>query len=247
MDYFKTTQTSLKPHMRKIVIDWMLEVCEDQQCQLEIFFLSVDYLDAFLSIVSISKQQFQLVATSCLLLASKVWGSPISAALLAEYTDNCFMVQEIVSWELLILTRLDWNININNCITIVKRIIKDFDLSLSHFEKNVITLLVTLHEDLHFATMTKEKLALGALSWVVETSRADVDKTWKESIDFQTRIDKDELRRIHTKISNYVDKNFDSVDTCSASVFVQIKPYCVVDPVQKMIDVSSQNLHPIVA
>ena len=95
--------------------------------------------------------------------------------------------------------------------------------------------------------MTKEKLALGALSWVIETNRADVDKTWKETNDFQTRIDKDELRRIHAKISNFVDKNINSVDTCSASILVQIKPFCVVDPVQMMIDVSSQNLHPIVA
>ena len=95
--------------------------------------------------------------------------------------------------------------------------------------------------------MAKEKLAIGALSWVVKTSRADVDKTWRESSDFQTRIDKDELQRIQTKISNYVDKNCDSVETCSASIWVQFKPFCVVDPVQMMIDVSSQNLHPIVA
>ena len=30
-NYFETIQTEIKPHMRKIVSDWMLEVCEEQQ------------------------------------------------------------------------------------------------------------------------------------------------------------------------------------------------------------------------
>ena len=44
-DYCSIVQSHIAPHMRKIVTDWMLEVCEDQQCQAEVFFLSVNYLD----------------------------------------------------------------------------------------------------------------------------------------------------------------------------------------------------------
>jgi hypothetical protein len=32
-NYFSTVQTEIKPHMRKDVADWMLEVCEDRQGQ----------------------------------------------------------------------------------------------------------------------------------------------------------------------------------------------------------------------
>ena len=35
-DYFHTVQTSILPHMRRIVTDWMMEVCEDQQCHPEV-------------------------------------------------------------------------------------------------------------------------------------------------------------------------------------------------------------------
>ena len=64
-DYCANFQSNIAPHMRKIVTDWMLEVCEDQQCQPEVFFLSVNYLDRFLSTVNIKKNQFQLCASVC--------------------------------------------------------------------------------------------------------------------------------------------------------------------------------------
>ena len=88
-DYCSSVQSHIAPHMRKIVTDWMLEVCEDQQCQPEVFFLSVNYLDRFLSTVNIKKNQFQLCASVCILLASKFSQVvPISTEKLVIYTDN---------------------------------------------------------------------------------------------------------------------------------------------------------------
>ena len=66
-DYCSSVQNHIAPHMRKIVTDWMLEVCENQQCQPEVFFLSVNYLDRFLSTVNIKKNQFKLCASVCIL------------------------------------------------------------------------------------------------------------------------------------------------------------------------------------
>ena len=82
--------------MRKIVTDWMLEVCEDQQCQSEVFCQAVSYLDRYLSSVEISKNQFQLIASICLLLASKYSQVvPISMEQLVIYTDNSVTVAEL--------------------------------------------------------------------------------------------------------------------------------------------------------
>ena len=63
MDYCSSLQAEIKPHMRKIVVDWMLEVCEDQQCLPHVFHLAVNYLDRFLSLRNIRKAQFQALAT----------------------------------------------------------------------------------------------------------------------------------------------------------------------------------------
>ena len=111
-DYCDNIQTEVAPHMRKIVTDWMLEVCEDQHCQSEVFFLAVNYLDRFLSLVNIKKTQFQLVASVCILLASKFSQVvPISSEQLVIYTDNSVSLVELKEWELYVLSVLQWELS----------------------------------------------------------------------------------------------------------------------------------------
>ena len=111
-DYCHRNQTNIKPHMRKIVTDWMLEVCEDQHCQSEVFFLAVNYLDRFLSLVNIRKTQFQLVASVCILLASKFSQVvPVSSEQLVIYTDNSVSVEQLRHWEIEVLNVLQWELS----------------------------------------------------------------------------------------------------------------------------------------
>ena len=95
--YFENgVQQEIKSHMRKIVSDWMLEVCEEQQCQPEVFHLAINYMDRFLTEVRISKSQFQLLACVCLFLASKFKETcPLPAENLVIYTDSSVTIQEI--------------------------------------------------------------------------------------------------------------------------------------------------------
>jgi len=112
LDYCGTgVQREVAPHMRKIVTDWMLEVCEDQQSQPQVFFLAVSYLDRFLSSLSITKTQFQLLASVCILLASKFSQVvPITTEQLVIYTDNSVTVDELKEWELFVLEILGWEL-----------------------------------------------------------------------------------------------------------------------------------------
>lgn len=96
INYFNTVQSEIKPHMRKIVSDWMLEVCEEQQCHPEVFSLAINYMDRFLSQLSLQKHQFQLLASVCLFLASKFKETnPLPAENLVIYTDNSISTYEI--------------------------------------------------------------------------------------------------------------------------------------------------------
>lgn len=98
LDYFGLAiQTAVKPHMRKIVADWMLEVTEEQKCSPEIFSLAMNYMDRVLSRVDIRKDQFQLLASVCIFLASKFKESnPLCADKLVIYSDFSIATEEIM-------------------------------------------------------------------------------------------------------------------------------------------------------
>lgn len=96
-DYFKTVQTEVKPHMRKIVSDWMLEVTEEQQCQPEVFHLAVNYMDRYMSVRHVQKSQFQLIASVCMFLASKFKETcALPAEHLVIYTDYSISVRDMM-------------------------------------------------------------------------------------------------------------------------------------------------------
>jgi hypothetical protein len=110
-DYCGGFQTEIKPHMRKIVVDWMLEVCQDQQCQPQVFHMALNYMDRFLSKKNLSKNCFQAMAAGCLLLASKFSEvRPLTTEKLSLYTDNSVTSAELREWEVRILNILQWEL-----------------------------------------------------------------------------------------------------------------------------------------
>ncbi|XP_036149822.1 G1/S-specific cyclin-D2 [Monomorium pharaonis] len=110
--YFECVQRDISPLMRKIVAEWMLEVCEEQKCQDEVFPLSMNYVDRFLSICPIRKSQLQLLGTACLLLASKLREtSPLTAEVLVFYTDNSITLDDLWRWEQLVVSKLKWELS----------------------------------------------------------------------------------------------------------------------------------------
>ncbi|KAJ9601044.1 hypothetical protein L9F63_000779, partial [Diploptera punctata] len=110
-NYFETVQEDIQPFMRKVVTTWMLEVCEEQSCEDQVFPLAVNFLDRFLCSCNISRRQLQLVGAVCLLLSSKIRQChSLSVDLLCFYTDNSVTPQEMRSWEMLVLSRLKWNV-----------------------------------------------------------------------------------------------------------------------------------------
>ncbi|XP_061387950.1 uncharacterized protein LOC133323011 [Musca vetustissima] len=115
--YFKTIQKDITPPMRKIVAEWMMEVCAEEKCQEEVVLLALNYMDRFLSTKSVRKTHLQILAAACLLLASKLREPScraLSAELLVFYTDNSIHKADLIKWELFVLSRLGWDLS---CVT----------------------------------------------------------------------------------------------------------------------------------
>jgi cyclin-A len=57
--------------MRQILVDWMVDVHQSFELRAETLFLAFKYLEEFQSKVPIRKEDYQLVGTACLWVASK--------------------------------------------------------------------------------------------------------------------------------------------------------------------------------
>lgn len=86
----------MKSKYEKLLMWMVFQVCEEQKCQDEVFPLSMNYMDRFLSVCSIRKNQLQLLGTACMLLASKLREpKPLIADTLVFYTDNSISLQDL--------------------------------------------------------------------------------------------------------------------------------------------------------
>ena len=84
---------------RKLVTNWMLEVCQDSA---QVFLTSVQYLDNVLSQLSVSPGQLQCVASACISLASKLHHPrPVSLHQLVVEAACSFTLREIQNMEML--------------------------------------------------------------------------------------------------------------------------------------------------
>ena len=94
---FETIQNDIKPCMRKVVVSWMLEVCEEEKCNKLVFPLAVYILDKFLYSQRITKNVFQLVACVCLFLSTKIFNVvPISAERLVLFSDFSIDIESLI-------------------------------------------------------------------------------------------------------------------------------------------------------
>jgi len=92
----ETMQKDITTAMRGILIDWLVEVAEEYKVMPDTLYLTVSYIDRFLSSNTVSRQQLQLLGVSCMLIASKY--EEICAPQVEEFcyiTDNTYRREEV--------------------------------------------------------------------------------------------------------------------------------------------------------
>lgn len=63
-------QPDVNLNMRAILVDWLVEVGEEYKLNTETLYLAVNYIDRFLSYMSVVTGKLQLVGTAAMFLAS---------------------------------------------------------------------------------------------------------------------------------------------------------------------------------
>uniref|UniRef100_A0A1B6LE10 Uncharacterized protein n=1 Tax=Graphocephala atropunctata TaxID=36148 RepID=A0A1B6LE10_9HEMI len=104
---------SLQPRMRAVLLDWLSEVCDVYKLHRETYYMTIDYIDRYLSSqVDVPKQHLQLIGITCLQLATK--NEEIYPPKMTEYayvTDGACSEAEIIAKEIVICKALDWRLN----------------------------------------------------------------------------------------------------------------------------------------
>ncbi len=67
---YMTKQPDITFSMRSILVDWLVEVSEEYKLHNETIYLAVNYVDRFLSFMSVQRAKLQLVGTACMFIAA---------------------------------------------------------------------------------------------------------------------------------------------------------------------------------
>ncbi|XP_074050721.1 G1/S-specific cyclin-D2 [Macrotis lagotis] len=165
--YFKCVQKDIQPYMRRMVATWMLEVCEEQKCEEEVFPLAMNYLDRFLAGVPTPKCRLQLLGAVCMFLASKLKETiPLTAEKLCIYTDNSVKPQELLEWELVVLGKLKWNLAAVTPHDFIEHILRKLPLpkdKLLLIRKHAQTFIALCATDFNFAMYPPSMIATGSV------------------------------------------------------------------------------------
>jgi len=225
---------TIRPEMRREVATWMLEVCEHHQalqthgpnCPPEVFCLAMNYVDRFLGICStIARSQLQLLGAVCLMVAWKVREhEPLPAQKLVEYSDNTLTLDDIMEWEVLLLSKLEWDVCSIIAFDFVEHIIQRLTSSGNNLSlpmesvRSSSETLITMCSGYHDFTNTSPCLIASACVYsTLRTSSVEASSSSNMSFGSDTVQDTVQMIADITSLSQ------DEIEKCSDDVDAMVR------------------------
>ncbi|XP_055631616.1 G2/mitotic-specific cyclin-A [Toxorhynchites rutilus septentrionalis] len=106
-------QPDINHSMRTILVDWLVEVCEEYRLQSETLCLAIAYIDRFLSFMSVVRAKLQLVGTAAMFIAAKYEEIyPPDVGEFVYITDDTYTKSQVLRMEQLILKVLGFDLSV---------------------------------------------------------------------------------------------------------------------------------------
>ena len=153
----------LKWKMRSILINWMMELCQDLKFKRQTFHSAVWFLDQFLVKSSrIKRTKLQLIAITCLMLASKLEEIECPSIKSFSYSaQNFYPETDIEKMEFKITKRLKWKLNTLNVNNLFEALTSQWDLYITNQKKKELETIKEKKTEIE--EMNKENVNLSNL------------------------------------------------------------------------------------
>lgn len=187
-------QPDINHSMRTILVDWLVEVCEEYRLQSETLCLAISYIDRFLSFMSVVRAKLQLVGTAAMFIAAKYEEIyPPDVGEFVYITDDTYTKTQVLRMEQLILKVLGFDLSVPTTLvfTTVYCVMNDVPDKV----KNMCMYLceLSLLDADPFLTYIPSKISAGALA----LSRYTLDlPIWSRMLETNTGYQLEELKDI---------------------------------------------------
>lgn len=118
-------QTNITLQMRRVLVDWLVEVHLNFKLLPETLFITISLIDRYCERKQVKRSDFQLVGVACMLIATKY--EEIYPPFIKDFifiTDSAYNKQQILEQELDILTTLDFNLTFPTSLRFLERYAK---------------------------------------------------------------------------------------------------------------------------
>lgn len=115
-------QQEINIKMRRILVDWLVEVHQNFKLLPETLFITINLIDRFVQRKQIPRKSYQLIGVTCMLIASKY--EEIYPPYVKDFiyiSDNCYSKQELKDKEKEILMTLDFKVTWPSSLTFLDR------------------------------------------------------------------------------------------------------------------------------
>ncbi|KAL2317831.1 hypothetical protein Fmac_031707 [Flemingia macrophylla] len=124
-DFMEKIQKDINVSMRAILIDWLVEVAEEYRLVPDTLYLTMNYIDRYLSGNAMNSQRLQLLGVSCMMIASKY--EEICAPQVEEFcyiTDNTYLKEEVLQMESAVLNYLKFELTAPTIKCFLRRFVR---------------------------------------------------------------------------------------------------------------------------
>ncbi|KAM7507776.1 hypothetical protein LguiA_018229 [Lonicera macranthoides] len=218
-DYMERIQKDINTSMRAILVDWLVEVAEEYRLVPDTLYLTVNYIDRYLSGNVMDRQRLQLLGVACMMIASKY--EEICAPQVEEFcyiTDNTYFKEEVLQMESTVLNFLKFEMTAPTTKCFLRRFVRAAQgvdespsMQLECLANYVAELSLLEYTMLHYAPSLIAASAIFLAKYILLPSKRPWNPTLRHYTLYQPSDLQDCVKSVHSLCCDSVNSSLPAI------------------------------------